>query len=386
LLDGTVVPTQQERTGINVGDNEKRSAGGPASQSPVLVTGASGFVAMHCIMQLLKDGYRVRGTVRNAKRAARVTDVLKKYADVSRLSLVEADLSSDAGWQNAVTGCEYVLHVASPVPRKPVKHADELIAPARDGVLRVLRAAAAAKVKRMVMTSSTAAVFYGHKRDGSKTYDERDWSDLGSSDVGPYEQSKTLAERAAWEFVESRPEGERFELVTLQPGLVLGPVLGNEEFSISGEVIRKLLAAELPGCPDLGWAPVDVRDLARAHVTAMTQPEAKGQRFILALEHTPWLNIAQILLRRFGPQGFKVPTRRVPNWLLKTIALFDKTAGLAVPELGKRQDVSCQRAKEVLGFQPRDVETMVVDMADSMIQLGIVTPPRRSQAQVSEAR
>jgi nucleoside-diphosphate-sugar epimerase len=305
---------------------------------------------------------------------------------VSRLSLVEADLSSDAGWQEAATGCEYILHVASPVPRKPVKHADELIGPARDGVLRVLRAAAAAKVKRVVMTSSTAAVMWGHKRDGSKTYDERDWTDLGHSDVGPYEQSKTLAERAAWEFVESRPEQERFELVTLQPGLVLGPVLGNEEFSISGEVIRKLLAAELPGCPDLGWAPVDVRDLARAHVAAMTVPEAKGQRFILALEHTPWLTIAQILVRRFGPQGFKVPTRRVPNWLLKTIALFDKAAGLAVPELGKRQDVSSQRARQVLGFQPRDVETMVVDMADSMIQLGIVTPPRRSQAQVSTAR
>jgi nucleoside-diphosphate-sugar epimerase len=310
--------------------------------------------------------------------------VLEKHADVSRLTFVEADLNSDAGWQEAARGCAYVLHVASPVPRKPVKQASELIAPARDGVLRVLRAARDAGVKRVVMTSSTAAVMYGHARDGSKTYDESDWSDL-TKEVGPYEQSKTLAERAAWEFMEGLPASQRFELVALQPGLVLGPAIGNEEFSISGEVIRKLLAAELPGCPDLGWAPVDVRDVASAHVTAMTHPQAAGKRFILALEHTPWQQIAKILAGRYNPRGFKVPTRRVPNWVLKTIALFDKTAGLAVPELGKRQDVSCAQARAVLGWQPRSVETMVVDMAESMVRLGIVSAPKRAQEPVAQA-
>ena len=368
------------------GSNQPAQLGssGPRSDGPVLVTGASGFVAMHCIVQLLQQGYQVRGTVRNAKRAGRVLDVLKKQADVGRLTFVEADLGADAGWQEAVAGCSYVLHVASPVPRKPVKHADELIGPARDGVLRVLRAARDAGVKRVVMTSSTAAVLYGRPRDGSKIYDEKDWTDL-SKDVGPYEQSKTLAERAAWEFMEGLPAAQRFELVTLQPGLVLGPAIGNEEFSVSGEVIRKLLAAELPGCPDLGWAPVDVRDVASAHITAMTHPEAAGQRFILALEHTPWAEIANILARQYNPRGFKVPTRRLPSWVLKTIAIFDKTAGLAVPELGKRQDVSCARAKSVLGWQPRSVETMVLDMAESMIRLGIVSAPRRAQPQAAQA-
>lgn len=362
-------------------DGRERPGG---AESPVLVTGASGFVAMHCIAQLLNKGHRVRGTVRNKKRAERVMEVLSKYADVSRLSLVEAELDSDAGWQQAVAGCERILHVASPVPRGPVKHANDLIVPAREGVLRVLKAAAAAKVKRVVMTSSTAAVLYGHNRDGSKKYDEKDWSDL-NGEVGPYEQSKTLAERAAWDYVQALPEADRFEFVALHPGLVLGPVLGDKEFSISGEVIRKLMAAELPGCPDLGWAPVDVRDVAEAHILALTHPEAPGQRFILALEHTPWQKIAQILVRHYSPKGFKIPTRRLPSWVLKLVALFDKTAGLAVPELGKRQDVSCERAKKVLGWKPRDVETMVVDMADSMIRLGIVKSPRGSLQQAREA-
>jgi nucleoside-diphosphate-sugar epimerase len=290
--------------------------------------------------------------------------------DVSRLTIVEADLSGDDGWAAAVSGCQRILHVASPVPRQPVKDASEVIGPARDGALRVLKAAAAAQVKRVVMTSSTAAVLWGHKRDGSKVFDENDWTDL-SQDVGPYEQSKTLAERAAWDFVEKLPPDRRLELVTLQPGLVLGPGL-SDEFSVSGEVIRKLLAAELPGCPDLGWSPVDVRDVADAHITAMVHPEAAGRRFILGLEHTAWMQIAQILAKHYRPRGFKVPTRRLPSWLLKTVSLFDKTAALAVPELGKRQDVSSDRARQVLGWRPRNLETMVVDMAESMIQLGVV--------------
>jgi dihydroflavonol-4-reductase len=348
-----------------------------AKGDPVLVTGASGFVALHCIARLLEKGHRVRGTVRRADRAGRVRQVLGKLADPTRLSLVEADLSSDAGWPEAVAGCRQILHVASPVPRKAVKSADEVIGPARDGALRVLKAAAGARVERVVITSSTAAVIWGNRRDGSKTFDESDWSTL-NDEVGPYERSKTLAERAAWDYVKALPEGQRFQLVTMQPGLVLGPVLG-EEISISGEVVRKLLAAELPGCPDLGWAPVDVRDVADAHIAALSYPEAAGKRFILALEHTSWQSIAQILARHYGPRGFKVPTRRLPSWVLKAIALFDKTTALAVAELGKRQDVSSERARRVLGWRPRSVETMVLDMAESMIQQGIVKAPRASR-------
>jgi dihydroflavonol-4-reductase len=353
---------------------------------PVLVTGASGFVAMHCILRLLKDGHRVRGTVRNAQRGKQVTDALAKHVDASRLSLVEADLASDAGWPQAVDGCARVLHVASPVPRKPPRTAEEVIAPARDGAIRVLKEAARCGVERVVMTSSTSAVLYGHERDGSKTFDESDWSAL-TDEVGPYERSKTLAERAAWTFVEELPAGQRLELVTINPGVVLGPIL-SPEFSVSGEVVRKLLAGEMPGCPDLGWATVDARDVADVHVAAMTHPQAAGQRFIVAIEHTSWLQIARILADRFNSRGFKVPTRRVPDFVLKIVALWDKTAALAVPELGKRQDVSSERARKVLGWKPRDLETMVVDMAESMIRLGVVSPrrPAATAQQAPEAR
>jgi nucleoside-diphosphate-sugar epimerase len=262
------------------------------------------------------------------------------------------------------------MHVASPLPGRPPRHEDELIVPARDGALRVLAAAVAERVERVVMTSSVAAVLYGHARDGSRTYDEKDWSQL-TDEVGAYEKSKTIAERAAWHYVEGLPADRRIELCTINPGLVLGPVL-TADFSTSGEVVRKLMKRDLPGCPDVGWAPVDVRDVARAHRIAMVTPEAAGQRFVLATEHASMLDIAAILSRRFADRGYKVPTRRVPDWLLRLVSIWDRTARLAVQELGKRQDVSTARAREVLGFQPRTLEQTVVDMAESMIQHRVV--------------
>jgi dihydroflavonol-4-reductase len=343
----------------------------------VLVTGATGFIAMHCVVKLLEAGWRVRGTLRRLSRAEGLTHVLRQYVDVGdRLSFVEADLSSDRGWPEAVRDCQLVLHVASPVPSAAPKHPDDVIAPARDGTLRVLRAAAQAGVRRVVMTSSTAAVFFGHARDGSKTYDEHDWSVL-TDHVGAYEKSKTLAERAAWDYVAALPEANRMELVTINPGAVLGPVL-SKDFSVSGEIVRKLLTREFPGCPDLGWAVVDVRDVADAHVLAMTRPEAAGQRFIVAREHVAMREIARILAEHFGPRGFKVPTRRLPGWVLKAVAVWDKTAAMTVRELGKRQDVSSERARKVLGWQSRGVERMVVDMAESMIRLRVIAPRGQS--------
>ncbi|HVY46004.1 MAG TPA: aldehyde reductase [Minicystis sp.] len=359
----------------------------PATHDLVLVTGATGFVAMHLIVKLLRAGHRVRGTLRDLRRAERLARVLAEHAgiaDVSgQISFVEADLGRDEGWAEAAAGCRYVLHVASPVLAGVPKDADDVIRPAREGTLRVLRAAADAGVARVVMTSSVAAVLYGHPRDGGKTYDEDDWTILGEG-VAPYEQSKTLAERAAWDFVASLPEGRRFELVTLLPGLILGPVL-DKDFSVSGEVVKKLLAREVPGCPDLGWAVVDVRDVADAHVAAMTAPDAAGKRFVLAIEHANMIDVAKILDRRFGPEGYRVPVRRVPNLALRVVALFDGTVALAVPDLGKRQDVSSARARAVLGFRPRTLEQMVVDMGESMIRLGVVPPPKRRRARAGAA-
>jgi len=349
----------------------------PASDSPpshvpaettVLVTGASGFVAQHTILRLLEAGYRVRGTLRSLAKADRVRAVLG--ADADRVELVEADLMNDDGWRDAVRGCRFVLHVASPLPTKPPKDENELIVPARDGALRVLAAAVAEKVERVVMTSSVAAVLYGHERDGSRTYDEHDWSKL-TKDVGAYEKSKTIAERAAWDYVEGLPEADRIELCTVNPGLVLGPVL-SADFSTSGEVVRKLLAREMPGCPDIGWAVVDVRDVADAQLAAMTKADAAGNRFVLAIEHASMRDIATILAERFRDRGYKVPTRKVPGWLLKLVSVWDQTAKLAVQELGKRQDLSNARAREVLGWHPRPLDEMVTAMGESMIEHGIV--------------
>ncbi len=345
----------------------------------VLVTGASGFIAQHTIILLLRAGYRVRGTLRSLDKADATRAVLAAHLgpdQLARLELVAAELLQDDGWREAVRGCRYVLHMASPLPSQPPDHEDELIKPAREGTVRVLAAAAAGGsggidcVERVVMTSSVAAVLYGLRRDGTVVHDESSWSELGPG-IGAYEKSKTLAERAAWTFVDELPAAQRFELCTLNPGLALGPLLA-PEINTSAELVRKLLCRELPGCPDLGWAMVDVRDVAAAHLAAMTAPEAAGKRFVLALEHADLRSVARILHEHYGARGYRVPLRRMPSWVLRLVALWDRTVRLAVQDLGKRQDVSSVRARELLGFAPRSLEEMVTATADSMIAMGLV--------------
>ncbi len=341
------------------------------STTTVLVTGASGFIAQHCILELLRAGYRVRGTVRDLDKVARVRQALSAHVDVEgRLEFVQADLSSDSGWAEAARGCRYVMHVASPLPRKPPKHEDDLIVPARDGALRVLRAASEARVERVVMTSSLAAVLYGHARDGSQVYDEESWSILGDK-VGAYEKSKTIAERAAWDFVEQLPAERRIELVAVNPGLVMGPIL-DDDYGTSGELVKKLLGREVPGCVRVGWAVVDVRDVAQMHLLAMTKKEAAGQRFVCAGEFAWMIDVAKVLDRHFRSKGYKVPLRELPGWALRIVALFDKTMSLVIHEIDQRQDVSYARAANVLGWKPRGLEEMTVAMGESLIRYGIV--------------
>lgn len=336
----------------------------------ILVTGASGFIAMHCILRLLQDGFRVRGTLRSPSRETSLRETFAKHVDADdRLSFHTADLMADDGWREAIDGCDAVLHVASPLPRTPPKHEDDLIVPAREGALRVLRLASELGVRRVVMTSSVAAVLYGHPRDGGTIYDESSWS-IPEKTAGAYEKSKTLAERAAWEFVDSLPDGRPPELVALNPGLVLGPIL-DEDYGTSGEAVRKLMRRELPGCPPIGYAPVDVRDVADAHVRAMDVPEAAGKRFILAIDHAWFSEIADILDDHLRDRGYRIPTRKLPGFVLRLASLFDKTTRLVVPEIGLRMDVSSERARRILGWQPRSLETMVKDMADSMIEFGV---------------
>jgi len=344
----------------------------------VLVTGATGFIAQHCILQLLDAGYRVRGTARSAGRTAEVASVLAPHlSEEARARLnddfevVAADLSSDDGWEAAVADCRFVLHVASPIPRTPPKNEDELILPAKEGALRVLRAATAEGVERVVLTSSVAAVLYGRDRD--KVFDESDWSNVDDPRIGAYEKSKAVAERAAWDYMESLGSDGRTELVTINPGLVLGPLL-SKDWGTSGEVVKKILDGDLPAIPDINFAMVDVRDVAAAHVAAMTVPEAAGQRFICATANHSMRDIAKVLSDRIGPRGFKVKTRNLPGFLVRVVAMWDKTARLGLNDLGVRQDVDSSRIRKVLSWEPRGLEEMTVSMADSMIKYGVVTP------------
>ena len=320
--------------------------------SKVLVTGASGFIAGYCISELVGHGYEVRGTVRDPKKAAGRAAVAE---------LVAANLDSDEGWAEAVSGCDYVLHVASPFPLEDPADEDELIRPAVDGTLRVLRAAAASgTVKRVVLTSSVAAISAGHPgRADSPVLTEEDWSDLEASDDA-YSKSKTLAERAAWDFV--RQDG-RVELTVVNPGLVLGPVRDGVT-STSHEPVRRLLAREMPGVPRLGWSTVDVRDLAVAHRLAMELPEAAGQRYICAGENLWMLDMARILSARY-----RVPTRPVPYWALWVLGRFDGEIRSLLSSIGKRELVSADKARRELGFQMRPVSESLLDTAASLTDL-----------------
>lgn len=341
-------------------------------KSLVTVTGASGFIAMHCIAKLLNEGYEVMGTLRSLEQSESIKNTIAHYADVSGLSFVEADLMSDVGWDSATVGSEYVLHIASPVPRGIPKNDDELILPARDGTLRVLKASQKSGVKRVVMTSSTAAVLYGHKGGGTEIYDESYWSDL-SKNIGVYKKGKTLAEKVAWEYVNDLPE-DGLELVTLNLGLVLGPLLGKmPATSSAGGVVRELLNGDVSACPDIMWAMVDVRDVVSAHLAAIKTHEAAGQRFLIANEEdSSLLEIAKILEKHYSDKGYSICTKSIPKWLILLAAIFSKQARLLLPDIGKRQNINNSKAKEILGYKTRSLKDMVLSMAESMIKYKMV--------------
>lgn len=343
------------------------------ADTQVLVTGASGFIGLHCVLQLLQQGYRVRGTVRSRGRANEVREAMETNLGTAlgdRLEVVEADLTEDEGWAEAARGCTYVLHVASPFPNRVPEHEDELIKPAMEGTLRVLKAASEAGVRRVVLTSSLAAISGGHPFDNDRVYDEDDWSIVDR--CPPYPKSKTLAERAAWDFVAGLDGEAPMELSVINPGAVLGPVL-NRHYSTSGEIVRKLLAKELPGTAKIGFAWVDVRDVASAHLAAMTAPGAAGQRFCCAIEFS-WIDeVARILAERFGPEGWKVPTRKMPNFMVRIVSMFDPTVKTVVADLGRMRNVSSDRIRSVLGWQPHSLEEMAVSMGETMIAQGIVS-------------
>jgi nucleoside-diphosphate-sugar epimerase len=340
------------------------------SNDVVLVTGGSGFVGAHCILQLLDAGYRVRTTVRSLAREPDVREMLKVGGGDpdAKLDFFAADLLADDGWADAVKGVDYVLHVASPFPPSQPKNPDDLIIPAREGALRVLRAARDAKVKRVVLTSSFAAIGYSTPPIG-RPFDETDWTNPDDN-VTAYVKSKTLAERAAWDFIQT--EGGGLELAVVNPVGILGPAL-SKDVSTSIQFASRLMDGDMPGIPQVAFGIVDVRDVAGIHLLAMKNPKAAGERFLAIAGPAMYMpEVAQVLRERMGDAASKVPTRVLPNWLVRALALVVPPLREIIPQLGKAKQASSVKAKSVLGWNPRPNEDAIVATAESLVDLHLL--------------
>jgi dihydroflavonol-4-reductase len=334
----------------------------------VLVTGASGFIAKQCVAALLAAGYRVRGTVRRPERGVEVRAAIGPAGqDENRLGFATADLLSDAGWDAAVEGCRYVLHVASVFPLHPPRDREALVPVARDGTLRVLRAASRAGVARTVVTSSIAAIRVGHPPDARRVFTEADWTNLDVPDLSSYAVSKTRAERAAWEFIAA--EGTGMELAVINPGLVLGPPLDGP-VEDSGDLVRMMLTGKMPMLPPISLPIVDVRDVAAAHLAAMGQPEAAGQRFICSGGSLSFRRMSEVLAARFPRFRRRLPRREIPPVVLGLAKRLSRRARVALSE-GVGGEVSAEKARRVLGLSFRPPEEALVEMAAALIARGV---------------
>ena len=331
----------------------------------VLVTGGSGFVGAHCLRQLLGQGHQVRTTVRSPQRAEAVRAMVGPEAEVS---FAVVDLTSDDGWAKAAAGCDALLHVASPFPGTAPKNPEELIVPAREGTLRALRAARDANIRRTVLTSSFAAIGYGH-RNYNRVFTEADWSDPDGPALIAYSRSKLVAERAAWDFVDQ--SGGGMELAVINPVGILGPAL-SPDLSVYVEVIKQLLNGELPVLPRLNWGVVDVRDVADLHLRALVDPAAAGERFLASAGTISLPQIASLLRGRLGPAASRVPTRTAPDWAVRLGARVSPRFATVVPDLGVVREASSAKAREVLGWEPRPIEGTILDTASSLADLGLL--------------
>jgi len=330
----------------------------------VLVTGGTGYVAGWCIVELLERGYDVRTTVRSHSKEQAVRDAVATVVEPGdRLTFAIADLTQDDGWDAAVAGVDYVLHVASPLGDETTRDAEALIGPARGGALRVLRAATTAGVKRVVMTSAANAASPSSYKEDSVT-DETLWTDPDDPTLIPYRKSKTVAEKAAWDFIAGYTGPTT--LTTILPGAVFGPILTTSNLG-SVRIIARMVSGAMPGVPRIGLEIVDVRDLADVHIRAMTSPEAAGQRFLATGEFTWMREMAQSLRSGLGEAGAKVSTRQLPDVVVRLTALFDRSLRAITVSLGRRNRHSTDKAKRLLDWQPRPAAETVTECAKSLI-------------------
>ncbi|WP_131537082.1 SDR family oxidoreductase [Pedobacter nototheniae] len=333
----------------------------------VLVTGGTGFVGAQAILQLLQKGYRVRTTLRSLKRKDDIIEMLQigGINDFANLSFIETDLTSDNNWDEAVKGCKYVLHIASPIHLKLPKHEDEMIRPAVDGTIRVLKAAKKAGVKRVVLTSNFGAVGYSHK-DKNTFITENDWTDPNEKGLSAYNKSKVLAERAAWSFIEN--EGKGLELSVINPTGIFGPSL-SPVLSSGFELLKNMIDGTMKAIPNLVMGIVDVRDLIDLHIRAMENPKANGQRFLALSDGTLSLpQIAQLLKEKMPSAAKHISTKVLANWQVKIAALFNDKAKAIAPMLGVNRNASNEKAKTILGWQPRSNKEAVLAAVESMVK------------------
>ncbi len=338
--------------------------------NPILVTGASGFVALHTIIQLLQQGYKVRATLRTLSREAEVRETISKRVDIDdNLEIITTDLMQDTGWDEAMKDIDYVLHIASPFPLFEPKHEDELIIPAVQGTLRVLRAAHKGNIKRVVQISSVAAVTAGHSGE-NRMFNEEDWS-ITENNIGTYSKSKTLAERAAWDFINGAENTNKMEMVSINPPLIFGPI-PNNDFPTSAEMIRTFMLGQVPGVGRIKVDLVDVRDVASAIILGMNTPEAAGNRFLVSAG-TVWIKeLTDILYHEYGKSIYKIPRIAFPSFMIKLLALFDKKIALVIRSLDWDYTLSSEKAKRILKWSPRSKEEAILSMAKSLIEQGFV--------------
>lgn len=336
-----------------------------------LVTGGTGYIAGELIRQLLARGWTVHATVRNkAKSEAKLRTRVGSPPE-DRFRVFEAELMDDAGWAEAMAGCTHCAHVASPITVSTPKHEDEMIVPAREGTLRALRFAKAAGVKRFVQTSSMAAVAYG-RSEKVYTVDESDWTDVDHPDVYPYVKSKTIAERAARDWVAA--EGGDMEFVSVNPSMVLGPV-DDPDFSPSVEAVKQVLDGSMPMAPDLGFAIVDTRDCAELHVRCLEEPGLANERFLASGRFLKIIEVAEVIRGALpAEQTRKVPKRIMPNWMVSVLSLFNPGVRSIKSEVGKTRNTDASHAKERLGWETRPAEESIIDCARSLIEKGVVKP------------